>query len=289
MALHPGEAGYDEQFENRAKRSRERANYNEKDWPGHAGFSSIQSPQPRHIYEIADDIAELEREAALSCRCDGGNNNCRACSAERRLKELKMNNGKRKTNRFSASAPNIANTPKSNIEWGAKLTHTPGIGQAVEWVSRDEAERKIAEAKGDGKPRLPVGVSVMVTDSSGRLLLGRRKNNSGAGLLSTPGGRLEENETIHQCAAREFFEECGIDDAGPRDFDIIGFKEHFRFGGHYIMFYVHIALPDGVNITNMEPDKCEGWNWVSFGDLRADETTEPTEILARLATKLAGW
>lgn len=136
------------------------------------------------------------------------------------------------------------------------------------------------------KPKLAVGVSVLLVYGNS-VLLGKRKNNSGAGILSTPGGRLEETETFLQCAAREFKEECGAELLGH--LTTIGWKEHFRFGKHYIMFYVK-ATSWGGDIVNVEPEKCEGWCWHDIEEtlqttvIRGlDFCTEPVDILETLA------
>src|SRR5579863_6258018 len=65
-----------------------------------------------------------------------------------------------------------------------------------------EIQDAIAKAA-DLKPRHAVGVSVLLAEN-GRLLLGRRKGNTAAGMLSTPGGRLELEEQPLYCAVREF-------------------------------------------------------------------------------------
>lgn len=253
MALHPGEAGYEEQ-------------------------------------QDRNDHARLLKDAARACTCDGGNTMCRACRAEKRLRENGQHCGK-------CAQPGC----KFCFPKAAITQHVQAYKSAAEFwrnnyqrCTLNGGDNSIPElmeewaSGGDKKPTHPVGVSVLVTDSQGRILLGRRKNNTGAGLLSTPGGRLEVKETLQQCAARELLEETGIK-GSPEEFALIGFKEHFRFGGHYIMFYMHARGADGTTAANLEPDKCEGWDWHRLIDLRASETTEPSDILARLATILAGW
>ncbi len=131
----------------------------------------------------------------------------------------------------------------------------------------------------DNKPTYAVGVSVLLTDSAGRILLGRRKNNIAAGLLSTPGGRVEQTETFEQCAAREFHEETGAELGAIK---IIGFRKHFRYGQHYVMFYAHAETFTG-EIRNMEPEKCEGWQFWRLENVPAGECTEPEDILVLLA------
>lgn len=54
-----------------------------------------------------------------------------------------------------------------------------------------------------------IGVAVIVINN-GKVLLGKRKNSHGDGTWAFPGGHLELNESIEQCAHREIFEETGI-------------------------------------------------------------------------------
>lgn len=128
----------------------------------------------------------------------------------------------------------------------------------------------------DNKSTLPVVVSVILTKGS-KVLLGKRKNNTGAGLLSTPGGRVEFGETILEAASRELKEETGIT-FRSNDLLIIGFREQFRFGGHYIVFYVAAEIGDR-EFVNTEPDKCEGWDFYYPFNVDTDATTEPHSIL----------
>jgi 8-oxo-dGTP pyrophosphatase MutT (NUDIX family) len=134
------------------------------------------------------------------------------------------------------------------------------------------------------KPTLPVGVSVLLTNTRGELLLGRRKNNTASGLLSTPGGRVEPGEHLFECAAREFLEETGAS-ISTAHLRFVDFKEHFRYGGHYIMFYVHATYHIG-EIVNVEPNKCEGWNFVDTLSVLPSDCTEPPDVLLRLRLKL---
>lgn len=137
----------------------------------------------------------------------------------------------------------------------------------------------------DEKPKLPVGVSMLITCGD-KILLGERIGGKAAGLLSTPGGRIEENEDVFHCAMRETFEEIGVYFT-HNDFAYVGWKEYFRFDMHYFMFYLHAtlsvqcALDDGV-IVNKEPEECKGWVWVEISTLEQAQTTEPLEIVRTL-------
>ena len=103
-----------------------------------------------------------------------------------------------------------------------------------------------------------IGVAVMVI-KNGKVLLGKRKNSHGDGTWAFPGGHLEFNESIKDCARREIFEETGIQIQnlryGPYTNDIFE-KE----GKHYVTLVVLADYASGVP-TVKEPDKCEQWQW----------------------------
>lgn len=67
-------------------------------------------------------------------------------------------------------------------------------------------------ACGHREARYPgVGVAVIVRDSLGRVLLGRRAGGRRAGLWCIPCGRLEWGEEVRAAALREFREETGLE------------------------------------------------------------------------------
>jgi 8-oxo-dGTP diphosphatase len=129
------------------------------------------------------------------------------------------------------------------------------------------------------KAKFSVGVSVLVTNRSGKLLLGERQNTGTAdGLLSTPGGRIEMDENMYQCAQREAKEEADIT---VLDLVMLGFQEHFRYGKHYFMFYYWAPGYTG-KIKNVEPDKCKGWAWYDIEKIGLNECTEPFWIFGKV-------
>jgi 8-oxo-dGTP diphosphatase len=115
-----------------------------------------------------------------------------------------------------------------------------------------------AELEFKMKKRPLVGVAVVVI-KDGRILLGKRKNTHGEGTWALPGGHLEFNESIEDCAAREVFEETGIRIKnlryGPYTNDIFD-KE----GKHYVTLFM-VADFDSGKPTVKEPQKCEIWEW----------------------------
>jgi 8-oxo-dGTP diphosphatase len=147
---------------------------------------------------------------------------------------------------------------------------------------RNAIQETLTHPPKDAKPRYPVGVSILLV-VGGRLLLGRRKNNQAAGMLSTPGGRLEPNESIVECANREFTEETGAYlGSGSICAEIYNVIRHNRFNDNYVMIYMLATAYEG-RIENTEPDKCEGWDWYTGYDLEGhSDVTEPESILKYL-------
>ena len=103
-----------------------------------------------------------------------------------------------------------------------------------------------------------IGVAVIVI-KDGKVLLGKRKNSHGEGTWAFPGGHLELNESIEECARREVSEETGISIKniryGPFTNDIFE-----REGKHYVTLFVLADYESGT-ATVKEPHKCEEWQW----------------------------
>ena len=60
-------------------------------------------------------------------------------------------------------------------------------------------------------PMRTLAASVVVKDTAGRVLLVLRANEPEAGCWTIPGGRVKPGETLEEAAAREAFEETGLD------------------------------------------------------------------------------
>lgn len=109
-----------------------------------------------------------------------------------------------------------------------------------------------------------VGVGVIIW-RDGKFLIGQRKGSHGAGTWSVPGGHLEFEETLEECARREALEETGLtiknikflaltNDIMPDD------------NKHYITIWMKTDWAEGeAKIT--EPDKCTDQIWTDFKNL----------------------
>ena len=111
-------------------------------------------------------------------------------------------------------------------------------------------------------PKHPrVGLGIIIVNKDGNILVGRRKN-SHARKFSIPGGHLEMGETFEQGAIREIKEETNLDISDPRVIAVTNNLETFKQEGkHYISVILLVRKYSG-ELKNMEPEKCEGWNWV---------------------------
>ena len=109
-----------------------------------------------------------------------------------------------------------------------------------------------------------VGVGVIIV-KDGKVLMQKRKGSHGEGAWSFPGGHLEFNENITDCARRETFEELGIDLTGSKIVTLT--NDIFdKEGKHYITIYVKAENFIG-EPKIMEPDKCSEFGWFSWEEL----------------------
>ncbi|KAK0745633.1 NUDIX hydrolase domain-like protein [Schizothecium vesticola] len=111
-----------------------------------------------------------------------------------------------------------------------------------------------------------VGVAAVVRDAHGKMVMGIRKGSHGVGHWQFPGGHLEFGETPLACAERETLEETGLVVRADKIFAVTNdvFEESAK---HYITLFVSCRRVDEMQ----EPEKCEGWFWKSWEDVRAME------------------
>jgi len=114
--------------------------------------------------------------------------------------------------------------------------------------------------------RPKVGIGVVIVNSEGDILIGKRKGSI-AQLFSIPGGHLELGETFEEAATKEVKEETNLDILEPVVFCVTNNLETYaNEGKHYISICLLAVKYEGI-LKNMEPDKCENWNWVDPANL----------------------
>jgi 8-oxo-dGTP diphosphatase len=118
--------------------------------------------------------------------------------------------------------------------------------------------------------RPTIGVGVLIWRQQ-QLLLGKRLIDNQAEKQTTcwqfPGGHLENNETVIECAVREVREETSLQVQALRH---LGYtNKTFTIGQQpYITLLVSCKYQSGVAQT-LEPDKCERWQWFDYQKLPA--------------------
>ncbi|KAG1684546.1 hypothetical protein DVH05_010959 [Phytophthora capsici] len=118
--------------------------------------------------------------------------------------------------------------------------------------------------------RVGVGVLLMSAKHPECVLLGQRKGSHGEGKFSLPGGHLEMYESWEECAIREVKEETDLDLKAAK-FATVTNDPMENEGKHYITILMQAVVNDEQTVRNMEPNKCEGWSWVPWEELRTRE------------------
>jgi 8-oxo-dGTP diphosphatase len=108
-----------------------------------------------------------------------------------------------------------------------------------------------------------LGCCVALINDQGRVLLGLRKNSYKADWWGIPGGRLEVNETLADCARREVLEEVGLT---ALKLDLVAAVVEPQDGYHFVHFGFVCREWDGV-MSIMEPDKCQILEWFDPAEL----------------------
>lgn len=111
-----------------------------------------------------------------------------------------------------------------------------------------------------------IGIGIIIVREDGRILVGKRKG-SHAPYWSIPGGHLELGETFEETAIREVQEETGLLIKSPKVIAITNNLKTFQEENkHYISVCLKAKYPGG-KAKNREPEKCDGWRWVTPDNL----------------------
>ena len=111
------------------------------------------------------------------------------------------------------------------------------------------------------KPDVGVGVIVL---KDKKVLVGKRKGIFEACTWQFPGVHLEFMESIEDCARREVFEEAGIKIKNPK---VVAITNNFFENKEHVVVLFVLAEHDFGEPKNLEPDKCEGWQWCEWDKL----------------------
>ncbi|KAK3341905.1 NUDIX hydrolase domain-like protein [Lasiosphaeria hispida] len=114
-----------------------------------------------------------------------------------------------------------------------------------------------------------VGVAAVVEDAeSKKMVMGVRKGSHGRGHWQFPGGHLEFGEDPLACAERETLEETGL---VVRAVKVVAVTNDVFTANskHYITLFVSCRrVDDAQQPETLEPEKCEGWHWKSWDEVK---------------------
>lgn len=114
--------------------------------------------------------------------------------------------------------------------------------------------------------RPKVGVGVIIVNDEGKVLIGKR-TGSHAPYYSIPGGHLELGETFEQAAIKEVKEETNLSIENPKVICITNNLKTFALEGQHYISIILLAKEYSGKLTNLEPNKCEGYQWVKLTKL----------------------
>lgn len=134
------------------------------------------------------------------------------------------------------------------------------------------------------KPEVRVGVAVFVY-KDGKFLVAQRRNSHGHSTWSIPGGHLEVNESIEDCAAREVLEETGMRVKNIRFLAIT--NDIFSEGKHYVSIWMTSDWESGEPIIT-EPEKCTAQMWCTIDTLPSPLFEPCWQNLRKSAPQLFG-
>lgn len=131
---------------------------------------------------------------------------------------------------------------------------------------------------------IPIASVIVHNKNDDTVLLGKRTNIEEFGLYGMPGGKQEVRERIEDTVCRELLEETGL---VAKKLTRLGYIDEFI----YQHFACHIFLCQVFEgeVTNKEPSKCQGWEWIMRTNISKMENKSELLYLVHQGDMLYGW
>lgn len=155
----------------------------------------------------------------------------------------------------------------------SQITEIGTFSQLDDMMSFLDRQEKIEplDASDSRSAQVRVGVGVILTcptrHQNTAILMGKRLGSHGANTLALPGGHLELGESWEACAIREVEEETALK-LKTVEFAHVTNDYMEAEGKHYITIFMRATIPDPTLVKNMEPHKCQGWDWYEWGAVK---------------------
>nr|GMD28534.1 nudix hydrolase 1-like [Ipomoea batatas] len=131
----------------------------------------------------------------------------------------------------------------------------------------------------DKVPKVAVAVFILKGE---KVLVGQRLAGAGTSCFSVPSGHLEFGEGFEECAAREVMEEAGLELKNIETLKVINHVFHNEAKpSHYVVLLIRAELSDPDQIPeNVEPDRCESWDWYEWNHM-PKPLTPPLQLILK--------
>lgn len=121
-----------------------------------------------------------------------------------------------------------------------------------------------------------ISIDLIVRDTQGKILLGKRTNRPAQGYWFVPGGRILKDESIELAFKRLIIAELGLDFLEEK-VSFIGTYQHFyddnffdiTFSTHYVVLAYQIVLKNA--LASIPNEQHSLYNWFSENELLNDD------------------
>lgn len=115
-----------------------------------------------------------------------------------------------------------------------------------------------------------IGVAVVITDESGKILCLQRERDPGKGLLGFPGGFVDIGESIEEAAHREVKEETGLKIKNLKLIDNIANSYIYKGMEQYPLDFYFTAEIDGESILTPQEGETSNLKFINIDKTNID-------------------